>query len=333
MVVAVILVVLLGLGAIVVDAGALYSHRRQIQSAADAAALAGVQELPANPASAIAMAEEYATRNSSEVSERSFEVATTYSAGDTLVARLQDPNMGLFLARFLDRESAPVGAKAAAVISSPRAFSRGVMPFGLMALGEGAGFGYGFGSEETVKFSPPDGVGAPGLFGFLALTDPPGGNASNANQPGGIKYDIEHGGVPNPVYIGSDYHPQSGINGITTRNALNALIAGDNRTFGEVVQVNDDGTVSILDYDARRLVVVPIIIAVGTADPYSWDGVLPSGYVKVIGFAYFYIEGVGLQGNKAEVTGRFIRPLGADDDVLEWGRIDPYGAIAFRLID
>ena len=59
---AVMIVVLLGLGAFAIDAGALYSERRSLQGAADAGALAGVQELPGSPSSAAGAAVAFAGR-------------------------------------------------------------------------------------------------------------------------------------------------------------------------------------------------------------------------------------------------------------------------------
>ncbi len=336
LIVAVVIVVLLAFSAIVIDAGAVFSQRRQMQTAADSAALAGVQELPGDPAAALYVADAYALANIADADDRTFRVESTHAANDTIVADLRQSAMGLFFARVMGHESAPVAASATAVVSSPSTFARGVMPFGMMAKDPDAtgAFGYDFNALEVLKQPPPNSGGSPGNFQFVALTDPPGGKASNANQPGGIKYDIEHGGVANPVYIGAEYHPEPGINGATTRNALNELIGSDTRTFDDIVEVHPDGTATINDYSAPRLIVVPILIAPGADNPYHWESVPggSSGWVRVIGFAYFYIEGVGGTGNQAEVTGRFVRPVNPQDDVMEWGPIDPFGAIGYRLV-
>ena len=63
--VALMLVVLVGFAAIVIDIGHLYENRRQMQSAADAAALAGAHELivGADQATVLNTANEYAHRN------------------------------------------------------------------------------------------------------------------------------------------------------------------------------------------------------------------------------------------------------------------------------
>jgi Putative Flp pilus-assembly TadE/G-like len=62
-VVALMLTVMLGLGALVVDVGLNWTARTQLQSAADAAALAGAAELPGQPDEALAKATEYMLDN------------------------------------------------------------------------------------------------------------------------------------------------------------------------------------------------------------------------------------------------------------------------------
>jgi hypothetical protein len=62
-VVALSLVLLLGFAALSVDVGLNWASRREVQNAADGAALAGAFELPANPAGAVAKAAEYVADN------------------------------------------------------------------------------------------------------------------------------------------------------------------------------------------------------------------------------------------------------------------------------
>jgi hypothetical protein len=62
-VVALMLTVMLGFGALVVDVGLNWAARTQLQSAADAAALAGAAELPGQPAEALSKATEYMLDN------------------------------------------------------------------------------------------------------------------------------------------------------------------------------------------------------------------------------------------------------------------------------
>ena len=65
-IVAFALVILLGISAFAIDVGYAYYAKRQLQSATDAAALAGAQDLP-NSANAVATATAYAAANSPNV--------------------------------------------------------------------------------------------------------------------------------------------------------------------------------------------------------------------------------------------------------------------------
>ena len=63
MLAAVVLPAMLGFGALAIDIGMLYKSKTELSAAADAAALAGAQELPKKPGQAEAVAQEYASRN------------------------------------------------------------------------------------------------------------------------------------------------------------------------------------------------------------------------------------------------------------------------------
>jgi Flp pilus assembly protein TadG len=57
------MVVFLGMAALAVDLGSLWQQQRQTQAAADAAALAGAQDLPGSPGTATTQAQSYVTQN------------------------------------------------------------------------------------------------------------------------------------------------------------------------------------------------------------------------------------------------------------------------------
>ena len=63
MLAAVVLPAMLGFGALAIDIGMLYKSKTELSAAADAAALAGAQELPKKPGQAETIAQEYASRN------------------------------------------------------------------------------------------------------------------------------------------------------------------------------------------------------------------------------------------------------------------------------
>ena len=63
-----ILTVLLGMAAVVIDGGKWFQQQRHLQTAADAAALAGVQNLPSDPSTATSVANSYVQSNFSGAS-------------------------------------------------------------------------------------------------------------------------------------------------------------------------------------------------------------------------------------------------------------------------
>src|SRR3970040_926192 len=84
------LTVLLGFVAMAIDVGLLYEDRRHLQNTADAAALAGVAELPKDPAAARTRAIEWAANNGVPSSDiKTIEVRTTGFPNDTLFVEVE----------------------------------------------------------------------------------------------------------------------------------------------------------------------------------------------------------------------------------------------------
>lgn len=326
---AVMMIVLLALGAFTIDAGALYSERRSLQGAADAGALAGVQELPGAPGSAVTISNDYAGRNVGTLGVTDADISSRVIGDDTVECTVRDAVRELMFARFLGIHTASVGAKAVAKIQSPSAFSDGVMPFGIMSADPSgtAPFGYGFG--DSVRLKQPSQTGEAGNFQFLSLTDPPGEHDGAID----ITRALSGGGVPNPVYLNTDYFTKTGINGATVARSLAEWIGADDCTFAEVAEQREDGLVEMLQPDCHRLIVCPIIMFPGPPALYNWSDIEGTKEITVIGFAYFFIENIGTVGNDCYVDGRFVRPIGPETDVMEWGPVDPLGAVGYRLVE
>lgn len=328
-IVVVILVALLGVAALAIDVGAIYSERRALQTAADAAALAGVLELPEDPGAAVTLANQYATANTTRADQLSFSVESRYANNDTLVATVREPAMQLFLARFLGKETTPVGATATAMVVSPHAYAEGVMPFGIMSKEPSGTAPFGYVPNELVRLKQPAQTGESGNFLFLSLTDPAGEHVG-ANE---ITTALRDGGVTVPVYQGEVYMTRPGMNGTQVVTKLQTWIAGDTCAFSDVVTVHEDGTAEILDEECHRIIVCPIILDPGPPVQCNWNDMNGSTDALVIGFSYFYIEAWGTTGNDCWIDGRFIRPVGPEDMIIEWGALDPNGAIAYHLVD
>ena len=126
--------VLMGFVAMTVDVGMILHERRSLQNGADAAALAGVQELPESPSLAIAKALEWAENNGfTAESGATITVNTPYLGDPDSIEVIIEEEMPFVFARVLGLESTGVGARA--VASNDTASAMGVALLVLEPLG------------------------------------------------------------------------------------------------------------------------------------------------------------------------------------------------------
>jgi hypothetical protein len=114
--------VLLGMAGAVLDVGAWYRADRELQQTVDAAALAGAQELPDNPAGALLLAKEYADRNEGGVEITDISITTKLISNDSISVTGKKEAPGFFTKLF-GIESVTVKSKARArtgVLSNAR---------------------------------------------------------------------------------------------------------------------------------------------------------------------------------------------------------------------
>src|SRR5262249_21764889 len=111
------LATLLGMGALVLDVGAWFHEKRQLQATADAAALAGAQALPDTPGTAQTMAVSYADQNGGGVLGADVTISSTNSTNDTISVAAKKNQPGFF-SRVFGVSAVDVGAKAKALVGS-----------------------------------------------------------------------------------------------------------------------------------------------------------------------------------------------------------------------
>jgi len=120
-VVAVMIVVLIAFLGLVIDGGNVYAQRRQLQNAADAAALAGARaQLLKGTAAVASAASQYATANGAD----GCEVVTTTNTVTANVSKTVET----FFVRVVGINSMPVGASATAAISTPTSLTCSFLP-------------------------------------------------------------------------------------------------------------------------------------------------------------------------------------------------------------
>ena len=160
------LTALLGAGALVLDVGSWFREKRQLQSTADAAALAGAQALPGSPSSATAFALQYAQTNGRPIATNDITISSDMSANDTIAVQAKSVAPGFF-SKLFGIDSVNVGADAAAraALAAQALYVAPMVVRKSHPLLSGAGCPC-FKQQTTLDYDP---MGAPGAFGMLNL--------------------------------------------------------------------------------------------------------------------------------------------------------------------
>jgi hypothetical protein len=316
------MVVILGMAAMAIDVGMFLQERRDLQNAADAAALAGAPDLPGSPANAVDHANSWAEQNGIGAGElEGVTVSTTYVTDDTITVQVKRDVPWLF-ARVLGRGSDTVRADATARIGSP-SVAFGVMPWSLLESAKAAAT---YGVEVTLKYSAQEGGG--GEFGLLDLGGGSGCNSYRDNVTEGSQVTL-HSQIP--IEPGNCVGPTE--QGVEDRLAA---CSAECDTFEEVFTLVDgvwhfasdacnpwepEGAAS------TRVVLVPVI-----SDPDKGKE-----YVTVNSFAMVFLtndatDNICPTGNACDVKAIYVKAY--DDIGALMGALDPNSDVRFaRLVE
>jgi Flp pilus assembly protein TadG len=247
---------LIGCVALVLDLGSWFRSQRQLQSAADAAALAGAQALPNSPGNASALAQQYATKNASDLSSAEYSIGSDLVPNDRITVHVTRDAPGFF-AKIFGIDSVHVGATAIAQ-AKMMAQARHVAPITVkntepMLGGPGCPC-LGPANRTTLPLR----TGAPGGFALVDLSGSGNGNTSNDAIADWIV-----NGYPDYVSVGTYLSdPGAKFNNSRIQDALNSRIGSE--------------------------IVFPVY------DTYGGGGA-NAGY-HVIGWAAFHLESTSLNG-------------------------------------
>ena len=215
------LVVVIGATALTIDFGAWYRQQRQAQAVADAAALAGAQALPTDPATAQVLAQQYAASNGGGVSAGGISFESQWEPNDTVVVHATR-NSPSFFSRIFGSGLVTVHASAAARADVPQSVF-GAAPIVVSETHpdvSGAACGHStnnpcFNTETTIPLGK---MGVPGAFGLLDFNND-NGTAGNSTLASWIQNGYQ-GYLPLQPY---DSDPGAKFNGTIT-SALNARL-------------------------------------------------------------------------------------------------------------
>lgn len=218
------LFMMIGCAAIVSDVGLLYVNRMQLTNLADAAVLAGVQELPASSTTAVSVALSYARLNG-----KAGDAVDARVVGGTKLTVQATRVVPLFFARIFGFQSSNVAATAAAAIT-PMSSVANIVPFGIVKQE------LVFGQTYTLKLGEGDGYS--GNFGALAL------GATGADN---YRTNIEQG-YKGSLKVGDWIPTETGdMSGPTRQGVRSRIDADPSATFGTVTR------------NSPRILTVPII--------------------------------------------------------------------------
>jgi Putative Flp pilus-assembly TadE/G-like len=212
----------LGAMALVVDLGSWFRAQRNVQAAADAAVLAGAQDLP-NIATARSTAITYANNNASGLTSPN----PTFPDSSTIDIKL-DKDVPEYFAHVLGIGGATVSAHARAVVGSPGT-AKNALPIGIKSTVACATSSTGcFGAAKTLVFDDTNTTtfGSNSTFGLLDFQPGDVGTTSSncsGNVGEGTQATWISGGFNGTLSINRYYGATTGQR-ISIRNALNTII-------------------------------------------------------------------------------------------------------------
>ncbi len=288
------LTVLLGFCAIVTDVGLLYAQKAHLQNSVDAAALAGVQELPTDRSKAEEKAIDYATRNGLPA------VTVSFEANNAIIIVQATQQAPTYFARIFGITEEQISVSAKAMMVPPDGMS-GAVPLSIQeqefefgekyVLKSGGGSGtsdwYLDDDKNNSARKVEDTSGNSGWYGALELS------GSGANT---YEYDLANG-YDGTLRVGQVLDVKHGNMSGPTADGINTRLNSDTRV--------PKNTIDYFDRNAPQIVYIPIVKIISE-----------SGYsihtVQIVGFAAFFLEGVAGNGNQSVVTGWFIRTLASN---------------------
>jgi len=224
--VALLLTILLGLSALVVDLGVIYVNYTHLQNTLDTAVLAGVQELPSSTSKAQEVALQYAQDNGIA------QVTISFAQNDYEINASVHGQVSALFSKIWGLKENTISASARAMMVTPSSIT-GAVPLSIQEQV------LNFGTVYSLKSGAGDSTN--GWFGPLALS----GTGANDYQT-----DLTYG-YSGKLSIGQVLDLQSGDMSGPTKKAINSRMAADKKV--------PQNTYDDYERNAPELVYVPIV--------------------------------------------------------------------------
>jgi Flp pilus assembly protein TadG len=308
-----VMLVMLGMCALVIDLGQAWQTRRALQSAVDAAALAGAADIPQGWTVARASASGNYAHNGRGGDAVTYAQTTTAVPNDTIVVTASRDVSSVFSTLF-GASTRTVSATARATIQSYTSIRshQNVMPWGVMKTKFVPGSTY---SIYVDSGGSPDN-------GSLSLPLQPDCAAAS----GASDYADTITGTQNAcdVSLNEIVPTKGGQNAGPTKQSVGNRIP-DFQPVQKIVSIAADGSAVILQPSSPQLVLLPLVMNSDGSNVWPATG---SGNVRVVGFAWFVITSIG-GGNGSNagknVNGVFV--TASVPDTGSSGAYDPKSAV------
>jgi Flp pilus assembly protein TadG len=296
----VFLMSLLGVAGFAIDYGFWSVSRSQVQSAADAGALAGASAIPGGSGTATALALQQYGKNGLPADAAQAVPSSDLTTNDSVTVTSTRTVPTWFTGVF-GIHSVNVSATARATIESFTSVNGlNVMPWGVLQGSYTPGQPYPIYTKDTANANN----------GALSL---PYVQSADCPVPSGANvYSDEIAGTTQvcPVSVGETLQTKPGDNSGKTAQGLNLRIPTW-EPLDQIVQNQPDGTVKLLDQNSPQLVVIPVLT--NPSGQSQWPNGTSSP-MTVVGFAWFVITSCGDPANPSycktndgkEVNGVFV---------------------------
>ncbi|HYX85198.1 MAG TPA: pilus assembly protein TadG-related protein [Gaiellales bacterium] len=278
---------LLGVCALTIDVGNLYEQRRQTQSAADAAALAGAAAIPSGSYTAEAQREAGLNDRPGD------QVAVSYNGTDSVTVKVTRQAPSFFLGVF-GIKTVTVSASATATIQATAQIQGHISPYAVTR----DAYANGTGTQLFQENSP----GAYGTIDLPALDNTSGGSCGGGNIVKGTPTNIrailgdtqDVGQLVNQgcisVKSGASQPSADVVNNLPGSFATDLKPTG-NGEYQLIPQAWDD------HYGfPPRLMYVPIVDSLPNGN----------GTTTITGFAWFYMTGASSHGRGLVINGQYV---------------------------
>ncbi|RXT13562.1 pilus assembly protein TadG-related protein [Ammoniphilus sp. CFH 90114] len=289
-IVAMVMTLLLGMTALVLDIGVIYLEKSRLQKAVDSAVLAGAMDYPSRPDLGQRAAEHVAQGNGVEASD----LTLTFDRTDMSLAGGSSKEVLATFSKVLGFSDNTIHATAK-IKFGPIGAGVGAIP-----LGVNAGTPLTFGQQAKLKVGTAD----TGNFGALALT---GSGASNYER------DLQQG-FDGELSVYDVLNTETGQIANPTKRAIEHRISSC---------PYPGATYTDYPVNCPRIGLIPVYQPVVTQQNQIKQ-------VRVVGFAFFFIESVSDNNQGAEVVGRFIEKT-ISGPIVSAG--SSYGAYGYKLVE